>query len=49
MFLAIINDTYSEVKSELSSQEDQFQITDLIKQVCENSAAITEILWNIMK
>ncbi|CAM4726777.1 unnamed protein product [Leuciscus chuanchicus] len=32
MFLAIINDTYSEVKSELASQKDEFQISDLIKQ-----------------
>ncbi|KAM9847493.1 polycystin-2-like protein 1 [Aulostomus maculatus] len=32
MFLAIINDTYSEVKEELSSQQDELQITDLIKQ-----------------
>ncbi|XP_074532307.1 polycystin-2-like protein 1 [Halichoeres trimaculatus] len=32
MFLAIINDTYSEVKEELSNQEDELQITDLIKQ-----------------
>lgn len=33
MFLAIINDTYSEVKEELSSQKDELQITDIIKQV----------------
>uniref|UniRef100_A0A8B9HAG1 Polycystin 2 like 1, transient receptor potential cation channel n=1 Tax=Astyanax mexicanus TaxID=7994 RepID=A0A8B9HAG1_ASTMX len=32
MFLAIINDTYSEVKEELASQKDDLQITDLIKQ-----------------
>ncbi|KAJ0004973.1 hypothetical protein NQD34_011187, partial [Periophthalmus magnuspinnatus] len=32
MFLAIINDTYSEVKEELSSQTDELQITDIIKQ-----------------
>ncbi|CAL8257105.1 unnamed protein product [Lota lota] len=32
MFLAIINDTYSEVKEELSLQKDDLQITDLIKQ-----------------
>uniref|UniRef100_A0A3Q0R3Q6 Polycystin 2 like 1, transient receptor potential cation channel n=1 Tax=Amphilophus citrinellus TaxID=61819 RepID=A0A3Q0R3Q6_AMPCI len=36
MFLAIINDTYSEVKEELSSQKDELQITDLIKQVKAN-------------
>lgn len=33
MFLAIINDTYSEVKEELASQKDELQITDIIKQV----------------
>lgn len=33
MFLAIINDTYTEVKEELSSQKDELQITDIIKQV----------------
>ncbi|KAK9541858.1 hypothetical protein VZT92_001876 [Zoarces viviparus] len=32
MFLAIINDTYSEVKEELSCQKDELQITDIIKQ-----------------
>ncbi|KAM3606549.1 uncharacterized protein V6R79_018486 [Siganus canaliculatus] len=32
MFLAIINDTYSEVKEELSSQKDELQLTDIIKQ-----------------
>lgn len=38
MFLAIINDTYSEVKSELASQKDEFQISDLIKQVSHSRA-----------
>lgn len=33
MFLAIINDTYTEVKEELSAQKDELQITDIIKQV----------------
>ncbi|XP_064173028.1 polycystin-2-like protein 1 [Anguilla rostrata] len=32
MFLAIINDTYSEVKEELSKETDDLQITDIIKQ-----------------
>ncbi|MBN3295903.1 PK2L1 protein, partial [Amia calva] len=31
MFLAIINDTYSEVKEELSNQKDEVQFTDIIK------------------
>lgn len=33
MFLAIINDTYSEVKEELSSQKDELQLSDILKQV----------------
>ncbi|XP_060782070.1 polycystin-2-like protein 1 [Neoarius graeffei] len=32
MFLAIINDTYSEVKEELASNNDDLHITDLFKQ-----------------
>uniref|UniRef100_UPI00398F2334 polycystin-2-like protein 1 n=1 Tax=Pristiophorus japonicus TaxID=55135 RepID=UPI00398F2334 len=32
MFLAIINDTYSEVKADLSIQKNELQITDIIKQ-----------------
>ncbi|KAM7047898.1 polycystin-2-like protein 1 [Acridotheres tristis] len=32
MFLAIINDTYSEVKEELSSQKDELQLSDILKQ-----------------
>ncbi|GAA6111132.1 polycystic kidney disease 2-like 1 protein [Tachysurus ichikawai] len=32
MFLAIINDTYSEVKEELASHSDDIHITDLFKQ-----------------
>ncbi|XP_041921583.1 polycystic kidney disease 2-like 1 protein isoform X1 [Alosa sapidissima] len=37
MFLAIINDTYSEVKEELASQKDELQITDIIKQSYEKT------------
>ena len=44
MFLAIINDTYSEVKEELSSQKDELQITDIIKQV---NCGDTDINMNI--
>lgn len=36
MFLAIINDTYAEVKQELSDK-DELQITDIFKQVKANS------------
>ncbi|XP_028324033.1 polycystic kidney disease 2-like 1 protein [Gouania willdenowi] len=32
MFLAIINDTYSEVKEELSSKDDELQFADIFKQ-----------------
>ncbi|NXU48707.1 PK2L1 protein, partial [Turnix velox] len=32
MFLAIINDTYSEVKEELASQKDELQLSDILKQ-----------------
>uniref|UniRef100_A0A8C9RMB8 Polycystin 2 like 1, transient receptor potential cation channel n=1 Tax=Scleropages formosus TaxID=113540 RepID=A0A8C9RMB8_SCLFO len=32
MFLAIINDTYSEVKEELSKQKDDLQLADILKQ-----------------
>ena len=31
MFLAIINDTYAEVKSNLAEQQDEFQIGDYFK------------------
>lgn len=40
MFLAIINDTYSEVKEELTSQKDELQITDIIKQVQDRSKSL---------
>ncbi|MBZ3874533.1 Polycystic kidney disease 2-like 1 protein [Sciurus carolinensis] len=32
MFLAIINDTYSEVKEELAGQKNELQLSDLLKQ-----------------
>lgn len=37
MFLAIINDTYSEVKEELAGQNDELQLSDLLKQVSSDS------------
>lgn len=40
MFLAIINDTYAEVKQELS-EKDELQITDIFKQVKANSRNLT--------
>ena len=33
MFLAIINDTYSEVKAEISMQKSEFEISDYFKRV----------------
>lgn len=41
MFLAIINDTYSEVKEELSSQKDELQLSDILKQVMNNASCAT--------
>lgn len=38
MFLAIINDTYSEVKEELSSQKDELQLSDILKQVMNSES-----------
>ena len=34
MFLAIINDTYSEVKADISSQKNEFEVADYFKKVC---------------
>jgi polycystin 2 len=33
MFLAIINDTYSEVKADLAEQPNEFEVADYLKQV----------------
>jgi len=33
MFLAIINDTYSEVKADISTQKNEFEMSDYLKQV----------------
>ena len=37
MFLAIINDTYSEVKADMSQQRTEMEMTDLIKKVNPSS------------
>ena len=34
MFLAIINDTYSEVKCDLADQKNEFEMGDYFKKVC---------------
>ncbi len=36
MFLAIINDTYAEVKAELSTQKNEFEIGDYFRRVRSN-------------
>ena len=36
MFLAIINDTYSEVKAEIAAQKNEFEITDYFKRGYNN-------------
>ncbi|XP_031573831.1 polycystic kidney disease 2-like 1 protein isoform X2 [Actinia tenebrosa] len=36
MFLAIINDTYAEVKSDIAAQESEFEITDYFKKGYQN-------------
>lgn len=33
MFLAIINDTYSEVKSDMAHQKAEMELSDLIRKV----------------
>lgn len=40
MFLAIINDTYSEVKADMSQHRSEMEMTDLIKKVINLSEKI---------
>ncbi|XP_060707555.1 polycystin-2 [Hemiscyllium ocellatum] len=37
VFLAIINDTYSEVKSDMAQQKNEMELTDLIKKGCSKA------------
>ncbi|XP_053317583.1 polycystin-2 isoform X2 [Spea bombifrons] len=37
MFLAVINDAYSEVKTDMSQQKNEMEITDLIKKGCSKA------------
>ncbi|XP_072351324.1 polycystin-2 isoform X1 [Scyliorhinus torazame] len=39
MFLAIINDTYSEVKSDMAQQKCEMELTDFIKKGCSKAMA----------
>lgn len=43
MFLAIINDTYSEVKADMSQQRSEMEMTDFIKKVISH-----QILLNVV-
>lgn len=40
MFLAIINDTYSEVKAEIAQAKNEFEISDYFQQVGSASVAV---------
>lgn len=42
MFLAIINDTYSEVKSDMANAKNEFEIADYFKKVSKDSGYIGE-------
>lgn len=42
MFLAIINDTYSEVKGDMANQMNEFEMTDYFKRVSHASNQITK-------
>lgn len=44
MFLAIINDTYSEVKSELANQSDDFQISDYFLAVSQARTLLVRLV-----
>lgn len=44
MFLAIINDTYSEVKGDMANQKNEFEMGDYFKRVCIYSALKLSIL-----
>ena len=40
MFLAIINDTYTEVKEEIQYQQNDFEISDYVKRGVNNAMGI---------
>lgn len=44
MFLAIINDTYSEVKADMSQQRCEMEMTDLIKKVSNENTHLFHYL-----
>lgn len=48
MFLAIINDTYSEVKADMSQQRSEMEMTDFIKKVLSHFLVISvTIVWDL--
>lgn len=48
MFLAIINDTYSEVKADMSQQRSEMEMTDFIKKVLSHFLVISvTIIWDL--
>lgn len=49
MFLAIINDTYSEIKGEMESTKIQFEITDLFARGYNNVLGIKSFIKNKTK
>ena len=49
MFLAIINDTYSEVKAEMELTKLQFEITDLFARGYNNILGIYPIYWYLLQ
>jgi len=42
MFLAIINDTYADVKSDLSDQQNEFEMGDFFRKVSPNDLCFLE-------
>lgn len=46
MFLAIINDTYSEVKGDMANQKNEFEMTDYFKRVSKiKNEEMKDIIW----
>ena len=45
MFLAIINDTYAEVKAELSNQKNEFEVGDYFKKVSGRRSMSSRVLF----
>lgn len=43
MFLAIINDTYSEVKADMSQQRSEMEMTDFIKKVFSRQISLNVV------